>query len=201
MNKYNLANLAANIEINRCGSKIGVQDHYAAAFGGLNYIKFGKQINVKKLNIKKDVLEELSKNLILIYTNRSHNSYEILKNQFKKNKTVKKIELLSQMNNITREALTFLKKGNLNYFSNLLSESWQLKKEINPRTTNILIDTMYNKCIALGAKSGKILGAGNGGFLMVYADKKVQKKIKENFKKNKILDFKFTISGSKVFKI
>lgn len=201
MNKYNLANLASRIEINKCHSKIGVQDHYAAAFGGLNYIKLRKQIIVKKLNINKNILKELNDNLILIYTNKSHNSYEILKSQFKKNKTIEKIELLKKMNNITKEALAFLEKGNLNDFSNLLLESWRIKKEINPKTTNILIDNMYNKCIDLGAKSGKILGAGDGGFLMVYADKKVQKKIKENFKKHKILDFQFTKSGSEVFTI
>lgn len=196
-----LAELAAKLEIINCNQQIGKQDHYAASFGGFNLINFGKKIEVKKLNINNAILKKLEKNLIYIYTNMHHNSYKILKIQNRNNTKLSKIKILKEMSQLAKISASNLINGNLNDFVRALDLGWKMKKELNSKSTNFKIDEIYQESMRLGAKGGKILGAGNGGFLMIYASHQVQNIIKKKFQKLRFFKFKFTKFGSQLFEI
>ena len=83
----------------------------------------------------------------------------------------------------------------------MLDYSWQLKKEVSDDISNFEIDQMYEEAKYCGAKGGKILGAGGGGFMLLLADPKAQQKIKEKFISNRPFNFKFDFDGSRVLRV
>ena len=82
-----------------------------------------------------------------------------------------------------------------------MNEGWQIKKELSNNTSNNKLDRIYNLGLEYGAKGGKLLGAGGGGFMLFYIKKELVKNFKIKFDKFKILDFKFSSEGTKIFKI
>ena len=89
-------------------------------------------------------------------------------------------------------------KNDINYFGKLLNDSWQLKRSLTKSISNSLIDDMYSNAIDSGALGGKLLGSGNGGFLLFFVPKKNQKKLLKKFNKLLHVPFKFDDTGSKV---
>ena len=90
------------------------------------------------------------------------------------------------------------KNFNINKFGKLLGKSWELKKKINKSSTNSIIDRYYKSAIKSGAYGGKLLGAGNGGFIMLLSNKKSQKKIIRNLGKLKKISIKFDDGGTRI---
>ena len=91
-----------------------------------------------------------------------------------------------------------MKQGNLNDFAKLLHESWLLKKSLSSSVSNYYIDDIYNNAVKKGALGGKLLGAGGGGFLLLYVPYFKQKSSIKFFKKLITIPFKFTSEGSKI---
>jgi D-glycero-alpha-D-manno-heptose-7-phosphate kinase len=88
--------------------------------------------------------------------------------------------------------------ANLNLFGKILNDIWILKKKINTKTTNMLLDKYYDLALSAGALGGKILGAGNGGFFIFYIKQNNQKELKKRLKTLRNLDFKFEFSGTQI---
>jgi len=196
--KKNLGLKSIYIEQKKIKEYVGSQDQIAVSVGGLNHIYFNKNgnINVKKLNIKKNTINNLQRNLLLFYTGIKRNSNNI-QEQYIKKIFEKKIEL-NKIYKSVNLGISLLKNGKLDDFGLLMNEMWQLKKKLNNRVSNDFIDEIYNEAINNGALGGKITGAGGGGFLLFYAKNKFHSKIKNKLSKLKHVSFKFENEGSKI---
>jgi D-glycero-alpha-D-manno-heptose-7-phosphate kinase len=194
--------LAANscdVEIKLCSSPIGKQDQYASAFGGLNLINFNKDdtVNVIPINLRGDVVEYFQKNILIFYTGKTRNANDILVDQ-SINLSDKKIETIMKMVDLVKVLANDLSNNDLSNVGSILHESWLLKKSLSSKISDLDIDYWYKLATDAGASGGKILGAGAGGFLMIYAKIEYHMKIRIALGMLKELNFKFDCDGSKI---
>jgi D-glycero-alpha-D-manno-heptose-7-phosphate kinase len=203
LHKCSLAELACQIEIDLCKKPIGKQDQYACAFGGFNSHLFEqKGVSTKNISLDEDIVNYLENNLILLHTSKGRSANDILANQNKKMlESDKSFQNMQKMVELAKQFEIDLSRKDLKYFGEMLDYSWQLKKEVSDDISNFEIDEMYQDAKNCGATGGKLLGAGGGGFMMLFADPLAQKKIREKFYNNKPFNFKFDFDGSKVFKV
>src|SRR3989338_1395002 len=162
-----LAARACKTEIVNLKSPIGKQDQYAAAYGGMNFIRFlraGKVI-VEPVKIKSEVLKKLESNLLLFYTGTTRHANPILEKQ-KENikKSEETVAALTHMVEMAHHMKTELELGNLDTFGKLLHDSWTLKQTLADTIYNPEINKQYETAPANGAAGGKLLSAGGGGF-------------------------------------
>ena len=198
LTKSKLANKSIYFEQNIMREVVGSQDQTSASFGGFNKIIFNKNnsINVKKIVSKKN-LKKLNENLILIYTGINRTAHKIANNYVNKLTTVKR-DHINKIVSYVREGENILNSGNIDDFGRLLHDAWMEKKALSNLITNSKINEIYDQAIKHGALGGKLLGAGGGGFLLMYMKEKQRK---DFFKKHKTLiniPFNFTTSGSEV---
>lgn len=194
-----LAREAYHIEIDILKRPIGKQDHYAAAYGGLNYIQFmpDESVKVDPIVCKKEVKEELCSNLMLFFTGITRDASSVLSDQ------VKNIEInmgiLKSMRDMTKRAMGILHNGgNLDEFGELLHEGWVSKKKLTGKMSNDHIDSYYEMARKAGAIGGKLLGAGGGGFLLLYVRKNDRNNVKKALSNLIELPFRFESEGSKI---
>ena len=198
--KYEIASIAAKIEIDLLGRKIGKQDHFACCYGNLNNFIFKKDesVIINPIPASTYTLKKLENNMILFFTNQKRNSESVLKNQhkIKKNQYVQ----LKQMRDLVgvSKDMVLNKSFNISEFGKLLDKGWKIKKQNNKKITNKFIEKYYNTAIKNGAYGGKLLGAGNGGFLLFMANKFVQKKIIKSLKQLKKMYIRFDYSGTRI---
>lgn len=181
LEKYDIAQLAYDIErvdLNMAGGK---QDQYAATFGGLNFMEFyeGKRVIVNSLRVGEELLNELQFNLILYYTKTSRESAKIIETQANNAKTKQKepvqaMHLVKEQAYLMKEALL---KNELHKTGEILSTGWENKKKMAKGITNELIDDIYSTAINAGATGGKISGAGGGGFMIFYTEESNRYKV------------------------
>jgi len=197
-----LAEEAAHIEIKVLNSPIGKQDHYAASFGGFNKIFFldNDKVKVEKIKIPKKNLNLIFGSLLLFWTGIHRNSESVLIDQEKNHD--KNRNILSSMKNIVNQFINLIKskKISLDTIGNLLDENWELKKQLADNVSNRFINKCYAEARKKGSLGGKILGAGNGGFLLLLAKKTNHKKIQKSLKKFGLerYSFKLENSGSRI---
>ncbi|MBM3290352.1 MAG: GHMP kinase, partial [Candidatus Hydrogenedentes bacterium] len=172
LTSYEVAALAYEIERKDLGLKGGMQDQYGATFGGFNFIEYeGEKAIVNPLRLAPETLLELHYSLVLCYTRQTRESAGIIDQQMahiargddaalRATHAIK--DLCVQMKNA-------LLQGNLAEFGALMHASWEHKKRIAAKITNPRIDEMYDEARKLGATGGKIVGAGGGGYLLVFA--------------------------------
>lgn len=170
---YEIAELAYGIERKDLGIQGGMQDQYAAVFGGFNFIEFGSgTVIVNPLRIDIDILNELQYHLLLCYTGRTRLSANIITSQIDAymRKEEEVLNAMDELKRITIEMKNALLQGRLNDFGLLLHEAWNNKKKMAEQITNSNIDTLYEVARKNGALGGKILGAGGGGYLLLYCE-------------------------------
>ncbi len=148
---------------------VGSQDQIAATYGGFNKIIFKSNgfFDVESIVIKKSVLNNLNKNLLLIYTGQKRTANNIAKTYVNKLENLKKNHML-EISSLVDQAELLLKNNNLDDFGRLLHESWLIKKKLSSSIANSSINDIYNKALKSGALGGKLLGAGGGGFFLFY---------------------------------
>lgn len=171
--KEDLARQACEIEIDRCGEPIGKQDQYAAAFGGLNLIRFhpDDSVSVDPVICKPSLLQELEDSTLVFFTGRTRSASAVLANQSAAMQAADRRLLMRRMVQLAFEMKAQLESGELDHFGALLDENWRLKAQLTAGISDPQIDTWYEKGMASGAQGGKLLGAGNGGFMMFYGPK------------------------------
>ena len=197
--KHEIANVAAKIEIDILKRNIGKQDHFASSYGGINIIEFKKNdiVEVNPIPISLKNRNRLQKNLMFVYTNITRNASKILKNQIAVND--EKYLYLDKIKNLVKEFENILVTGkNFDRVGELLHLNWLYKKKINNRATSQSIDRLYKKSLKLGSKGGKILGAGGGGFLMLYGSQKVQTELKSKFIRKNSFNIKIDTVGTRL---
>jgi len=196
--KEQMAKEAIYIEQNMCKENVGCQDQMLVAHGGLNYIEFGGEdhLKINRITIPQKVNEELQGNLMLYFTGFSRNASDIAKHQIR-NIPKRKKELF-QMYQMAKEAVKLLNSGKVLPFGRLLDESWKIKKTLSDKITTGFIDDIYKEAKKSGALGGKLLGAGGGGFILLYVPREKQAIVKKRLKKLLLVPFSFENSGSQI---
>lgn len=172
LSEYDIAKLAWSIEREDMGLGGGLQDQYAAAFGGFNFMEFrnNKRVIVNPLRIKTSTVSELEFNILLYYTGTSRLSAEIIKTQVD-NITAHSEMAVESMHNLKKNAYAMkeaLVTDQINKMGEILHEGWVNKKRTSSAISNPMIEKIYETALDAGATGGKISGAGGGGFFMFY---------------------------------
>ena len=176
---------------------VGSQDQIAASYGGFNKITFKKNnFRLKKIKNNKSI-QKLENNLVLIYTGIHRTAHKIAASYSKKLTTEKKI-YINKIISLVDEGEKLINSGNIDGFGELLNNAWHLKKKLSNSITNKKIDQLYQLLIKNGAMGGKLLGAGGGGFLLMYVEKKFRKKFLKKLPNLINIPFKFSSEGSKI---
>jgi D-glycero-alpha-D-manno-heptose-7-phosphate kinase len=198
--KYEIASIAAKIEIDILGRKIGKQDHYACCYGNLNNFVFKKDdtVVINPIPASNQTIKKLEKNMILFFTNQKRNSETILKKQHSITKN--QFIILKQMRDLVEVSKNLIlnKNFDIKTFGKLLDKNWHLKKQSNKFVSNNLIEKIYKDAIDKGAYGGKLLGAGNGGFLLFIANQFSQKKRIRSLKKYGKMYIRLDYSGTRI---
>jgi len=193
-----LAQEACEVEIDILGKPIGKQDQYIAAYGGLRFIRFcvNEQVMVESLSLSEETLRELSRRLLLFYTNVTRKSEAILTEQ--RANTQNRLPQLRAMKTLALQARAVLESGALNEFGQILHEGWMQKRQLASKITNPMIDEIYAAAREAGALGGKITGAGGGGFLLLYCPLAHQDRLRARLQRMHELPFELDPGGSKV---
>ena len=165
--KEQLAEEACKIEIEIMGAPIGRQDQYAASFGGINSISFGEGgVAVEPIEIENDLVSRVSRNFTLVFTGMTRSASKVLSEE-----SEDELDKSNRMRVIRKhadKAAIMFQNGALDSIGDLLNETWNAKRGISSLITNQSIDELHGRVMSSGAKGAKLLGAGNGGFLLVY---------------------------------
>ena len=200
ISKEELGRLSSHIEIDLCGDTIGKQDQYAAAFGGLNLIEFNEDdsVTVNPVMCKPETIKKMEESIIVFYTGRTRSASTLLAEQSDNMKRAEKRKLMSNMVSLAYDMKNLLENDDIESLGELIDQNWQLKRQMTEGISDLQIDGWYSKGILAGATGGKLLGAGNGGFMMFFAPKEKHAKIIEAMKGLQRLPFSFDDKGSKI---
>ncbi|MBI3538166.1 MAG: GHMP kinase [Chloroflexi bacterium] len=201
--KQQIAELAAQIEIEKLGAPIGKQDQYAAAFGDLNLIEFARAgARVTPINLAADKRRALEARLLLFFTGGSRDAATILRDQKKSSEEneARVVNALHAVKAMAYRAKEILEHGELDELGDLLDQTWEQKKKFAQGVSTPFIDACYDLARKNGARGGKLTGAGGGGFLMLYCEPRFQNAVTQALEDNglKRMNFRFESEGARV---
>jgi len=181
LSEYETAALAHQVERADLGISGGLQDHYAATFGGLNFIEFGDRVVVRPLPVRDSVINELEAGLLLCFTGVTRDSADIIVDQTarlrgRRGRTLEGLRAQKKLAFAMRDALL---RGDLDSFGALLDEAWTQKKKLSPLIATPHIDQVYDLAIRNGALGGKVTGAGGGGHLLFYCGAQRKQRVRD----------------------
>ena len=197
--KRELAEQAIHVEQERIGESVGSQDQVAAAFGGLNYVRFWKSsFEVEPITISAERVGVLQNHLLLCFTGFARTASEIASDQIAK--TADNSNLLEEMSTITREALDLFRSPDFSMaeFGRLLNRQWNAKRQISNLITNPVLDEIHSRGMDAGAYGAKLLGAGGGGFMLFVAHPESHDEIRKSLGEKMFVPFRLENTGSSV---
>lgn len=200
VDKQSLASDAIHIEQNCIGENVGSQDQVSAAFGGFNKIEFhhNDTFSVAPVILSRGRDVELKKHLMLCFTGFSRIASEVAKSKIENLKA--RTAELTYMRSMVDQAIDILQAPNvpIETFGELLGTSWMYKRSLSERVSTPEIDELYQAARDAGAIGGKLLGAGGGGFLLLFARPEKHQAIRDRLKNLIHVPFEFEDSGSRV---
>jgi D-glycero-alpha-D-manno-heptose-7-phosphate kinase len=193
-----LAEDAIHLERDLCGESGGWQDQIAVAYGGFNRINFSRDgFTVTPVILSKERKRELNNCLMLFFTGLSRYSNNIARDQI--DTMPGKMRELAEMRRLVDEGERILSSGaGLNEFGELLDYTWRLKRGLSGRISSDYIDAVYAKAKDHGALGGKIMGAGGGGFLVLFVPPERQKDVRECLSDLLYVPFEFETMGTRI---
>ena len=200
INREDLGKLACHVEIDLCKEPIGKQDQYIAAFGGLNLIRFysDESVSVEPVICKPEIVDKLEESILIFYTGRTRSASTLLREQSKSMDNSVKRALIKEMVKLAFDLKYILENEDLDSVGELLDKNWRLKSQLVSGISDIQIDDWYQRGIKAGAKGGKLLGAGYGGFLMFFVPLEKQANVIKALSNLKTIPFSFDNSGSEI---
>lgn len=199
VSKYDLALQSIHMEQNVLQETVGSQDQVSVAVGGMNHIQFlaGGHINVTPVTVTSSRLLELQSHLMLFYSGIERTAAKVA-SSYTEN-IEEKAALMGAMGALVDRGLAILNSDYaISEFGKLLHEAWQVKRTFSTRVSNGKIDDIYQRALENGAIGGKILGAGGGGFVLVFVEPQRQRKVRESLKDLVHVPFRFETGGSQV---
>ncbi len=156
---------------------------------------------VNPLRIKKEIIHELQYNLLLCYTGNIHVSANIIKDQVKNYEKKDPFDAMCEVKALSYAMKDELLKGNLYSFGKLLDYGWKSKKRMSSKISTPHIDELYEEALKAGALGGKLLGAGGGGFLLVYCPYNVRHKVAARMEAagGQLTDWNFELRGAQAW--
>jgi D-glycero-alpha-D-manno-heptose-7-phosphate kinase len=206
---YEMAKLSYEIERKDIGLSGGKQDQYAATFGGFNFMEFfrDERVIVNPLRVKRWIIDELEASMLLYYTGASRASAQIIDEQ-KRNTREGNKDAIEAMHEIKQSAVDMKEavlKGDIRSYARILGRAWENKKKMAGAISNKHIEDIFEVALRNGALTGKVSGAGGGGFIMfvVEPEKKIEVVTALNAIGNsgKIVPFQFSEGGCHGWKI
>jgi len=197
VSKGKLAEEACEIEIDILGEPIGKQDQYATSYGNINYIKFNKDetVDVSPIFLTEPTRANLESSLSLYHIGGKRRSRDVLTEQKNNMCNENKFESLKKMVILVDEMKKALHEDNMSAIGGILHKGWLYKKALATGISNENIDILYNKAMKLGARGGKLLGAGSAGFLLLFSNDHFDLR---KYLGCKILDFNIDREGTKI---
>ncbi|MBN1668469.1 MAG: GHMP kinase [Anaerolineales bacterium] len=196
-----LAREACQVEIERCGRVLGKQDQYIAAYGGLQFIQFNpdESVYVDPIICKPATRQALQASLLLLYTGQTRRASNILEVQaHNTHHDPARQALLKQMVGLAYELRHALQSDDLAAFGEILHSGWEAKRSLADGISTPEIDAWYARARQAGALGGKILGAGGGGFLLLYAPPERHPAILQALPELRPVPFGLEAQGSKI---
>ncbi len=203
---YKIAEIAYRAEREELKIKGGWQDQYAALTGGFSFIEFNGEKNIiYPLRLKEDAINELNQGLLLCYVGKQHNSGEAHTKQeesFRKNEE-ESARILQMMKKTAIDMKDTLLTNKLDIFGKLLYESWDHKKLLSPSISNELVNKLYETGLNNGADGGKLLGAGDGGYILFHYNPQKRNQLTRALKnaEGEVMSFNFDFSGTKIWAV
>ena len=204
---YDMANKAFIIERKEIGLSGGSQDQYAATFGGFNFMEFRKDniVIVNPLRVKRWIIDEFESSLLIYFTGVSRSSAEIIEQQRKNTSSGCKssIAAMHGLKDNTYAMKDALLRGDIPSVSQIMGMSWENKKKMADSITNPVIQQAFDAAMGAGASSGKVSGAGGGGFIMFMFDPKKRMSVQNALKNigGNVTSVQFTEGGAHGWKI
>jgi D-glycero-alpha-D-manno-heptose-7-phosphate kinase len=192
---------SCTIEIDICGEPIGKQDQYAAAFGGLNYIVFRPDDSVllSPIVCRPETIAYIRRNILVLYTGLTRSASAILQQQNSDVANQRHMQrALQRMVDLAAVLRDELQSNNIDAFGEILHENWELKKSLTRGVSTPEINEWYEAARAAGATGGKVLGAGSGGFLMLFAPESKHSRIKSTLSSLRPVTMGFEPLGSRI---
>jgi len=197
--KRQLAELACEIELERCKEPIGKQDQYAAAFGGINSFTFHTDGTVSVFPVSDDgVHNMLNSSLILYDLGYGRKSSDILRNQSIAMLKAESFNKVKKLRELVSPMILALETKNISLVADVIRESWEYKKEITEGISNASIAELHEIALQKGALAGKVVGAGGGGFLLLVVEPEKREWFKKSFKLLSELKFEVSQTGSEI---
>ncbi|MBL0059850.1 MAG: kinase [Elusimicrobia bacterium] len=196
---YQLAREAIRVEQEVIKENVGVQDQMAASLGGFNFMEFGpdNRISVQPFVMSPAQARGLNAHLLLFFTGFVRHASEIA-GDLVQNIPSRKSELKATCQLAYEAAKILGSPGKIKDFGKLLHEGWTIKKSLSNRISTPAVDEMYRLARRSGATGGKLLGAGGGGFLLIFAPPESHKRIRQALRSFLHVPFSFENSGSQV---
>ncbi|MFH1856435.1 MAG: kinase [Candidatus Omnitrophota bacterium] len=197
--KAQLAKEAIHIERVLLKENVGSQDQVAVAHGGFNKIVFHNDHNfrVESITLQKEKITQLQNHLMLVFTGFSRFASEIAAEQIKN--TPKREKELNSMRQMVDKAVEILNsERDIVEFGKLLHESWQIKKNLSKKVSNSEVDSLYESALKYGVIGGKLLGAGGGGFMLLFVRPENREKVACGLKNFLEVKFSFENDGSQI---
>jgi D-glycero-alpha-D-manno-heptose-7-phosphate kinase len=194
-----LAEEAICVEQQLLNERVGVQDQYTCALGGLRHLTFSQdgQITANPVPLANEQLVVLQNHLMLFYTGINRYAHQILDEQIERTKQGTNTNDLHQMSNLVDQGLDILMNGHsISAFGELLHNGWVAKRRLSSKISTSLIDDYYQRARLAGAIGGKLLGAGGGGFLLLFVPPPAQERVKVALNNLTCVDFSFENHGS-----
>jgi len=194
-----LASEAVCVEQELLRERVGVQDQYTCAFGGLLHLRFHRDGSIQSapVTVSQERLSELQRYLMLFYTGISRYAHQVLDEQIERTRLGMNSEGLSYLSNLVDQGIDVLTNCHpIESFGELLHSAWETKRQLSSKISNAAIDEYYERARRAGAIGGKLLGAGGGGFLLLMAHPSDQASVEHALRDLPRVDFAFDRSGS-----
>lgn len=181
--------------------RVGLQDQYTCACGGLLHLEFrdGSRVDITPITISTDRTRALEDRLMIFYTGLQRSAHEVLEEQIERTKSGDITPHLTELYGLVPQGVEVLSNGHdLAAIGELLHQGWLLKRRLSNAISNSFIDDAYERARKAGAIGGKLLGAGSGGFLLLYVEPYNQPGVQRALADLRRVDFHLENGGSRV---
>ncbi len=201
VSREQVAQEAIHIEQEVLKERVGSQDQYASALGGFIHLEFhcDGRVRVNPIVVSRERLRFLEERLLLLYTGIQRHAHEVLDEQIARTRAGDSVKELDGLKALVGEGVEIISKGrDFADFGVLLHEGWKLKRRLSSKVTTPWIDELYERARDAGAVGGKLLGAGGGGFLLLYVEPYNQNRVRAALPELREVRFAFENGGSTV---
>ena len=196
-----LASEAFYVEREMIRERVGLQDQYTCAYGGLLHLSFsgGNHVSVRPLVISSARLQSLQSCLMMYYTGIQRKAHDVLEEQIARTKAGILTSYLMQLHDLVKEGIEVLSSDReLDGFGELLHQGWMLKRQLSQAISNPFIDDAYERARRAGAIGGKLMGAGSGGFFLLFVQPRNQGSVRRALSDMREVKFSFENQGSRL---